>query len=124
MTKYVKEAKTNDDDGIAPTSSHGAVGEALQHKATTHDAVFGEITEGGPNYRNVSTVVPSLAWMLNSMLSGWMDRHGCFDDEDSDRAWRPLYPFRVQRFRSCTRCRYSMRDRCHHHVVELYRRGI
>lgn len=30
------------------------LGEVLKGDQTHHDAVFGEITEGGPNYRNVS----------------------------------------------------------------------
>lgn len=29
-------------------------GDTIEGHVTTHDAVFGEITENGPNYRNVS----------------------------------------------------------------------
>lgn len=48
------EAK-GDGQSIYPAASHqvGHIGETLEPRATTHDAVFGEITEGGPNYRNV-----------------------------------------------------------------------
>lgn len=37
------------EEGLAPTMSHPQ-GEVIEG---SHDAVFGEITEDGPNYRNV-----------------------------------------------------------------------
>ncbi len=34
--------------------AHSHPGGDSEHVATAHDAVFGEITDKGPNYRNVS----------------------------------------------------------------------
>ena len=34
-------------------------GEIIKNENTTHDAVFGELNEGGPNYRNVSFFISS-----------------------------------------------------------------
>jgi len=34
--------------------AHSPPGGDSEHVATAHDAVFGEITDKGPNYRNVS----------------------------------------------------------------------
>lgn len=47
-----KVSKPNHDpEGLAPTLSH--TGEVTESKIIEHDAVFGDITEDGPNYRNV-----------------------------------------------------------------------
>lgn len=55
MSKLPEYSKQPDEletgDAMRPVQSQ--VGEALEGKATTHDAVFGEITEDSPNYRNV-----------------------------------------------------------------------
>lgn len=57
MEKMAKDTEAqNGMDVIAPAPSYMQHGEVLEHSPTTHDAVFGEITEGGPNYRNVRTV--------------------------------------------------------------------
>ena len=41
------------------------MGEILKGEHTTHDAVFGEVTEDGPNYRNVS-LLESVILMSNN----------------------------------------------------------
>ncbi|KAH8429195.1 uncharacterized protein LDX57_006864 [Aspergillus melleus] len=47
-----KKEKTDlDPEAIAPAQFPGDP--VLAEKAIEHDAVFGEITESGPNYRNV-----------------------------------------------------------------------
>ncbi|RJE19732.1 hypothetical protein PHISCL_07924 [Aspergillus sclerotialis] len=46
-----KEKVELDPEAIAPTQSTND--QVLAEKPIAHDAVFGEITEGGPNYRNV-----------------------------------------------------------------------
>lgn len=50
------------------------LGEIIKEQDTyTHDAVFGEVTEDGPNYRNVSiSHVPFLFLVLTHVrLDGW-----------------------------------------------------
>lgn len=50
-----KQDKVPDDIEASPmTHVPSQMGEILAGKNVTHDAVFGEVTEGGPNYRNVS----------------------------------------------------------------------
>lgn len=51
MAKSSKSA--NGSHEMAPVPSH--VGQVLEDPSVTHDAVFGEITADGPNYRSVST---------------------------------------------------------------------
>lgn len=41
-------------EDLAAVPSHNQVGEVHDDPAHAHDTVFGEIKEGGPNYRNVS----------------------------------------------------------------------
>lgn len=43
------------------TQQPSQLGEGEIRDGYTHDAVFGEITEGGPNYRNVC-ISPPDAW--------------------------------------------------------------
>lgn len=38
------------------------VGTVPSHIEATHDDVFGEITEDGPNYRNVHTTTPMIQY--------------------------------------------------------------
>lgn len=59
-----------------------------------HDAVFGEITEDGPNYRAVclscSIIMVNIQLTFNRFI-GRMEGNSCPDDEDPDRSGRPLY---------------------------------
>lgn len=43
----------NYDEELAPVASQHAGTMTDIHQTTTHDAVFGEISEDGPDYRNV-----------------------------------------------------------------------
>ncbi|ETS74719.1 hypothetical protein PFICI_13203 [Pestalotiopsis fici W106-1] len=74
------EAKGDGQD-IYPAPSHGVghIGESLEPKATTHDAVFGEITEGGPNYRNVGWIGTSVLMMKTQIGLGVLSIPYTFD---------------------------------------------
>ncbi|KAK4624113.1 hypothetical protein CLAFUW4_05567 [Fulvia fulva] len=48
---FDKKNLSNDELARSPTHAAGEVQDL--EKYTTKDAVFGEITQGGPNYRNV-----------------------------------------------------------------------
>ncbi|KAJ5747146.1 uncharacterized protein N7511_008842 [Penicillium nucicola] len=64
-----KQNKFPDDieapDPITHTSSQ--IGEVIKGQDTTHDAVFGEVTEGGPNYRNVGWL-GTVALMMKTQI--------------------------------------------------------
>jgi hypothetical protein len=68
--------------------------EEREARVTQHDAVFGEITEEGPNYRNVcaeSVCPPLLLLELTlAVCAGRLDGHHRPDDEDADWPRRPL----------------------------------
>lgn len=52
------------------------------------DAVFGVITEDGPNYRNVSSKVSlNYAQTLTDCLLGWYAGRDGTHDQDSVRSW-------------------------------------
>lgn len=73
-----QEKKTYDEE-LAQTATHQA-GEFqdLEKYATTdgtHDAVFGQITEGDPNYRNVGQNVlwhPTCDANMRNRSAGWV----------------------------------------------------
>lgn len=44
-------AMKKDEQELSPVDSQ--LGQVTEGQNTTHDAVFGEISEDGPNYRNV-----------------------------------------------------------------------
>lgn len=56
-----------------------------------YDAVFGELNEDGPNYRNVSEermdISSKCSLLTNAGRMAWINR---FDDEDADGSWCPL----------------------------------
>jgi hypothetical protein len=55
------------------------------------DAVFGEITADGPNYRSVSRDLSARLSRVNK--TGRMDQYLCTHDQDSNGSWCPLAPF-------------------------------
>lgn len=80
--------KKQEEGALSPTTSN--VGQITD--AYPHDAVFGEITEDGPNYRNVRYVpLPIVASLTNTSL-GRMAWNSCSNDEDPDRSGCPLTP--------------------------------
>lgn len=48
--------KKEDVEGLGHVSSHSQTGQVLEDPNASYDAVFGEIKEGGPNYRNVRNI--------------------------------------------------------------------
>lgn len=106
--------------------------EPMQIEHTTHDDVFGEITDEGPNYRNVHTYLslrpalnPMSQWNANRSHSPGRVRGNRYShDEDSD--WHgcsghPICPGRP----GYDPGHYLSSYRCmHHHLVRLYYRRI
>ncbi|KAF4461758.1 Transmembrane amino acid transporter [Fusarium albosuccineum] len=73
-----KDTKTDyDPEGITHTPSH--VGEVLEDKAVEHDAVFGAITEDGPNYRNVGWLGTTALLMKTQIGLGVLSMPVVFD---------------------------------------------
>ncbi|KAJ3505167.1 hypothetical protein NM208_g16233 [Fusarium decemcellulare] len=73
-----KDTKTDyDPEGITHTPSH--VGEVLEDKAVEHDAVFGAITEDGPNYRNVGWLGTTALMMKTQIGLGVLSMPVVFD---------------------------------------------
>jgi hypothetical protein len=76
-------AKKSDDRDLVQSPSLGPTETA---NTVTYDAVFGTITEDGPNYRNVSIVFglsihfPQVRLIV--LIIGGMDWHISVDDED------------------------------------------
>ncbi|RAH81526.1 putative amino acid transporter [Aspergillus japonicus CBS 114.51] len=65
-----KKIRTPDDiESFDPAAAHEALqeGSVLKHVSSTHDAVFGEVTEGGPNYRSVGWL-GTVALMLKTQI--------------------------------------------------------
>lgn len=74
MGETYNETKT-EGDVLAPVQSQAA-GEVHIDTAYTHDAVFGEITSKGPNYRNVSSMSRSMGVEVEVLIisvrwDGW-----------------------------------------------------
>lgn len=69
------------------------LGNVPSQPGEVRDAVFGNVGEEGPNFRNVSKV--SSPRLLSSRLtpeSGWLVRNGCSHDEDPNWPWSPFDP--------------------------------
>lgn len=47
--------KNKEADELGQISTHSQTGVVMDDPSSGYDAVFGEIGEGGPNYRNVRT---------------------------------------------------------------------
>ncbi|KAJ3515165.1 hypothetical protein NM208_g14999 [Fusarium decemcellulare] len=75
MPKSLKSS--GDDQEIGRVPSHA--GEMLETKVTTHDAVFGEITEEGPNYRNVGRLGTAGLMMKTQIGLGVLSIPSVFD---------------------------------------------
>ncbi|KAF5589399.1 amino acid transporter [Fusarium pseudocircinatum] len=63
-----------DPEALAPVPSHGA-----GVTTSTHDAVFGAMTEDGPNYRNVGWVGTSIIMMKTQIGLGVLSIPAAFD---------------------------------------------
>ncbi|KAK6219298.1 hypothetical protein LQW54_002286 [Pestalotiopsis sp. IQ-011] len=69
----------NGKDVVAPAPSYMQHGEVLEHNTTTHDAVFGEITEGGPNYRDVGWLGTAVLMLKTQIGLGVLSIPSAFD---------------------------------------------
>lgn len=49
-----QNSEKKQDDSLSPVPSQ--TGQIFENQTYVHDAVFGEITEEGPNYRNVCKI--------------------------------------------------------------------
>lgn len=49
----IEKGDEHDPEGLGLHPHLSQIGEVQDTETPTYDAVFGEITEGGPNYRNV-----------------------------------------------------------------------
>ena len=80
------DKKSLSDDELARSPTHAAGEVQDLEKYTTKDAVFGEITEGGPNYRNVRffTGLTMLRFMILTSNQGRLGGYRYSDDEDAN----------------------------------------
>lgn len=121
-----KEMKMPDDIEASPPIARepSQPGEILKEQNTyTHDAVFGEVTEDGPNYRNVSLLFPFWRFLFSLFLtsmSGWVVRDCRFDDENPDRLRCSLYSFSLRNTRVNPGSHYALRCCVNCHLDKLY----
>ena len=88
------------------------------------DAVFGEVVEGGPNYRNVC--LHTITFLLPNAyeMAGQLDRFLRPDDEDSDWSWCAIHPSGLRHPRSHPRNHLPARHRSDHPLVRLHGRCL
>ncbi|KAF5013172.1 hypothetical protein FDECE_801 [Fusarium decemcellulare] len=75
-----REVNTNkkDPEALATAPTHTEKGEVIE-PTETHDAVFGTITEDGPNYRNVGWIGSSVLMMKTQLGLGVLSIPAAFD---------------------------------------------
>ncbi|OLN87215.1 N amino acid transport system protein 3 [Colletotrichum chlorophyti] len=71
--------KKEDVEGLGSVSTHSQTGQVLEDQNASYDAVFGEIKEGGPNYRNVGWVGTVALMMKTQIGLGVLSIPGVFD---------------------------------------------
>lgn len=87
-------SKTKEDPNeLAPVPSQA--GEVRDMPTYVTDDVFGEVTENGPNYRNVRTLRRVSSRTQTDSLVGRMDRNSGAHDEVPDRPWSPFHSNRL-----------------------------
>lgn len=85
--------------------------------AVTNDAVFGTITEDGPNYRNVCRLQHLHTIYRELTCTGWLARNISPHDEVPDRSGRSVHPRLLRRPWSHPRYHLHVGHRRHHHLV-------
>ena len=92
-----------------------------ESQAVEHDAVFGDITEEGPNYRNVRDISGNCC---DTMLMGlgWMAGHRCSHAEDTIRPRRAIDSGRPEYIGNHPRHHLHLHNLRHYYVVELHDR--
>ena len=117
---------------------YGTTGTNLQpvvskREGIVEDAVFGEVADGGPDYRAVSpssccetstTLNVFVGGSIADSMVGRLERRSGPHDEDPDRPWRALHSIRLRYLRSYSRSHLPPRYRYYDDVVELYRRCL
>ncbi|KAF4776081.1 transmembrane amino acid transporter [Colletotrichum scovillei] len=68
-----------DVEALGPVSTHSQQGQVLEDPNASYDAVFGEIKEGGPNYRNVGWKGTVALMMKTQIGLGVLSIPGVFD---------------------------------------------
>lgn len=66
LPKMIDTKKESDLEGLEKTSTTSHPNDGQHNAVQAHDDVFGEITEHGPNYRNVRFIFP--VWFLVLLL--------------------------------------------------------
>ena len=91
MFDMSKSKSLDESQGVAPLPVEtGEIGDSIDIQ---HDAVFGDITEDGPNYRNVGLSWPLEILLMCQRLPGGMAGNRYPDDQNPDRSRRPIYSF-------------------------------
>lgn len=103
-----KDDHLDDDLAIKPTQTA---------QTAHHDVVFGEITEDGPNYRNVHKWLCPNTSIQADLFVGWFPRNRDLDDEESDWIRNSLYPNCLQFTWNCSRSHCVVWHRRRHHLV-------
>lgn len=117
MAKTLDDMKTP--DPLNEVASGDGVAGALEAQDIHHDAVFGEVTEEGPNYRNVSVSSFSLLMLIRAAtynLVAGMDRNGGRDVEASDWPGRAVASLGLRYHRTDSRHHLAYRGFRHRHV--------
>lgn len=93
--KHETPGDDQNDDAIHPDKEGDVESLQLGRKVTIVDPVFGEIEEGGPNYRNVSPLMRMVCVStVDGASLGRLDRHGRHYDEDANRYWSSVHSWR------------------------------
>ena len=74
---------TDQERGLDTKDSHAGY---VDEGAVAHDEVFGDLTERGPNYRNVSTMssCKAITPNINNIQLGWLDWIGHSHGQNPD----------------------------------------
>lgn len=103
-----------DEVGLEPVKS--AREGILEDVNPTHDAVFGDLSANGPNYRNVGRLYLLRSAPTLTTMAGRMDRYRRPYDEISDWTRRPRHTARLRHSRPCTR-RCVPNSNWHNHLL-------
>lgn len=103
----IEKKDEHDPEGLGLHPHPSQIGEVQDTETPTYDAVFGEITEDGPNYRNVC--LPSYFHpMAETNVSGRFPRYRRPHDENPDRFGCSVDSRRFRRTGLSTRCHLSV----------------
>lgn len=106
----------------APSEAQPQIGESYDYNKQ-QDAVFGELHEGGPNYRNVGLLLLTACAAAHCPLDR-MARNCCHYDEASTRSGRPFTAVYPQYPRHDPWCDLHLCHGSNHNLVCLYRGHI